>query len=565
MTEVVQRTLALRQTASAFPAPAGELIWTVRILSVVETRTLGLIIQSSYRNLSSMHNALTDLSWVRTSEGNYTAKDALIRADELDGLNLDVPALEASSTLRLLCQVFALTVREMGGVSVLRRSGRLDPDAVERAIEAIGPAADLFDSEQPFMQRPALPPMSPKDATRRLGAGDQPVKKLFPFMPSDQAEDFWGLSHASSNSLSLEEATRALVVFHHFSMAGNNRYDGDKCQMGAPGIRFPGQENTATEIVWQGANLLETLSFNTPRSWVEKGGLPAWADRTGIKSRNEDASGFTPLWEGSWSSNTAVGYWEDEALAGVRTGGVPPGWLPLKGADQKALKQWWDNRNTRDPFYLYIPDKSGEKKAQRLDLQRDSLDLAVEWNVDSKAQYLMEGAQQNVANPRAASLIFFRHQIGGTASSPSIRASETLIGDSEVWAPDQEVADSVREFSELIRKLHFVVAGSFRRNRNSDQGAGGVTVLDGLESRRQDASAFFWREMNDAFLGYIAHAREDPSLTKDDVIAIRRACLAAFDQAAAPYRNQHFHAVEQVRARVEGIVNSLTKIAETED
>ncbi len=512
-----------------------------------------------------MHNALTEIPWVRTSAGAMTVKDALLRSHEIESLELDAPALEVSSTYRLLCQVFALVVRETGEGSNFDKEKKLDPGAVDRAIDSLGSAVDLFDNEQPFMQRPALLPVDQRDRTRKIGRGDQPVKKLLPFMPSDQAERFWELSVETDQALDLPEAALALVVFHNFSMAGNNRYDGDKCQMGAPGIRFPGQDNTATEMIWKGQNLLNTLSLNTPMSWVKEGGLPAWADRTGAVSRDPKTGFLPPLWTASWSSNAAVAYWEDDTLTGVRTGGVPSEWLPTKGIDDKTLKKWWDDRNTQDPFYLYVPDRAGDLKAQRLDLQRDTLDLAVEWNADSKAEKLISAGRQHVSRPRNRDLIFFRHQVGGTASSPSIRASQVLVGNRDVWAPDEEVAYNVCEYSELIRKLHFTVTGAFRRRRASDKTGAGSAVLDALESRRADASAYFWREVSSAFNQYIAHAHDDPMLTEEDVRALRTACMNTFDQAAGPYWSQHRQSIEQVRAEVERRVNWQTKVDGTDD
>lgn len=512
-----------------------------------------------------MHNALTEISWVRTSAGAMTPRDALLHAHEIESLDLSAPALEVSSTYRLLCQLFALAVREMDNSSSFTKAKQVDPAALDRAIESLGSAVDLFDDKQPFMQRPALQPANKTDRARKIGRGDQPVKKLFPFMPSDQAERFWELSVETDHALDLPEATLALVVFHNFSMAGNNRYDGDKCQMGAPGIRFPGQDNTATEMIWKGQTLLDTLSLNTPKSWVDEGGLPAWADRTGAVSRDPRTGSLPSLWASSWSSNAAVAYWEDNRLAGVRTGGVPAEWLPIKGIDDKALKKWWDDRNTQDPFYLYVPDRAGDLKAQRLDLQRDTLDLAVEWNAESKAEKLISAGRQHVSTPHNRDLIFFRHQVGGTASSPSIRASQVLVGNRDVWAPSEDVAENVRVFAELIRKLHFTVTGAFRRKRASDKATGGTAVLEALESRKADASAYFWREVSGAFNQYLAHVQDNPILTEDDIRALRIACMNAFDQAAEPYWSQHRQSVEQVRARVEGTVKWQTKMYETDD
>ena len=498
-------------------------------------------------------NALTDVDWVATTDGVLTVRETLCGASDIKSLDFSLPALEVGATLRLLSEVFTLAVRHQGVADVAKHKS-LNPASVDAAIMQVGSAALLGDPEMPFMQRPVVPVTGPKDTARKLEPGHQPIKKLRPFMASDRAEGFWGLSNTTPDSIPLDRAIPELLMFNYYSGAGNNVYDGDKCAMGAPGLRFLGQDNTATEVIWQGENLWKTLMLNIPASWAAGNGVPAWADRTGTKSFDQKTGLFDPLWSSSWTSNAPACLWIDHELVGVRVGGVPQAWFhPTMGASKEDRKAWWDQRNTQDPRYLYLPNPAGELKAQRLDLERDILDLAIEWNSQGKGETLIaHGASRLLAPSAGDNIVFLRHQIGGTASSPSIRASEVLIGSPERWAPDPAIAQDLRLYSELMSQLHFAVTGPFRRLRASDRSGNRVpAVLDTLEERKADASAYFWRSMETVFEEALSELHRDAEVSDGTLWKSGRDALAVFDSVVEPHRAQVGAQTEFVRAGVE--------------
>ncbi|WP_051866672.1 type I-E CRISPR-associated protein Cse1/CasA [Corynebacterium atypicum] len=271
-------------------------------------------------------NALRDIKFLRITKGRTSVRNALLTAHDPDTqLDLNQPAYIVTSQLRLLAAVTAVALRHTDArVDKLRAQG-LEQAAIDAALEDLSAGCDPFDATYPFMQRPVVPAHGPKDAARKLGPGEQPVKKLSPSMPPDDAEEYWNLANAERTSLPLADAILQLVVFHYLSMAGNNAYDGDKCQMGSPAMRFVGTGKAATEICVVHETLLDTLLSQIPTSWVHGAGLPAWADRRCEVSLTSESGRpeIHPLWAATWSSNAPACYWEDERLTGVRTGGIP--------------------------------------------------------------------------------------------------------------------------------------------------------------------------------------------------------------------------------------------------
>lgn len=205
----------------------------------------------------------------------------------------------------------------------------LSEAAVDKALEELSAGAYLHDSQFPFMQRPAVNTSNPKDKATYVGPGTHPVKKLSPAMPPNESEDFANLLTASQERLSLEDAVMWLVTYHHLSVAGNNAYCGDKCVSGSPAMRFVGTENSATEVLWHGQSLLETLLMAIPQSWVKGTGLPAWADRTCAYSRHDGI--VHPLWSATWTSNSLLPPGKHQSLlvsapAVYRLNGSLPRW-----------------------------------------------------------------------------------------------------------------------------------------------------------------------------------------------------------------------------------------------
>ena len=524
-------------------------------------------------------DALREVSWICTNQGRMTPQEVLLRShDSSLELDLSRPGFEVGAQFRFLLSVLAVAIRHQlpdhrysaEEIDALLADG-LSTHALDTACEDLSSASDVFGDIQPFMQRPALKPKSSKDTARRIGAKDQEVKKLSPAMPSDQGEDYWNLLVSFPKTLDLEEAVLKLVTYHYYSMAGNNKYDGDKTRMGAPGIRYPGKTNgkgnTATEFFWcytdlrgESLSLLRSLLASLPKSWVKGDGLPSWADRTGVKSRDQGGN-LHPLWIATWSSNTAASFWEGDLLTGVRVGGVPPQWLPFPLTDKEAearLKRWWDVRNEQDPLYLYMEDNgSHTMKAQRVDFGRDATDLAVDWIAEGKINALEERGNDSVLPGRRASEkrfpVFLRHKVEGTATSPSIRASQVLVANADLWGfqLDEWQRMSVRLEANLIRSIQRLVVGPFRGKNSRDERyeSEGRTafVIDGMEASRQDAVNEFWRNVTAIYEEFIQGFGTDYPNVEAMHKGLQKAAVQTFDNVTRPYLGQFTRQIFAVR------------------
>lgn len=528
-------------------------------------------------------NALRDVRFLDLRDSQATVREYLLNCHREDcRLNKDTAGFRFTAQLRLLASISAVALRYIEDLPQQIRSGELQrsgmPEhAVDAALQDLQPGSDLFDHEQPFMQRPVKAPGGPKDTARLLGPQQQHVKKLSPAMPSAEAEDYWNLGVRAPQALSLEAAVLDLVVYHHMSMAGNNAYDGDKCQMGSPAMRYVGADYTATEVFVRGATDLETLLRLIPQEWVDGTGLPAWADRTCVyslvetgKTSGDAASSAHPLWNATWSSNAPACYWEGHELHGVRTGGIPEEWYlkSAMGSSKESRKKWWDTRNQDDPFYLYMSDDQGQLKVQRLDLGRDGTELAVEWAAEGKTGALLHPRLSRVLNraPDEVQVSFVRHYIAGTASSPNIRASEIFETDQQLWAfaTDPWLRRDVQTQAKYIQQLAAAVANPFRRKPNSTAAS---AYLDDLADRREDIKQAYWRHIHGVYVDILQTIREayqgdrhdvedaqyiDPcELPKDLIERCVRAGLAAFDEVVNPHSLQEPARIAYVRSHLQ--------------
>ncbi|AWB82409.1 CRISPR-associated protein [Corynebacterium yudongzhengii] len=518
-------------------------------------------------------NALTDIAFLKTTDGRSDVR-GFLRDSHLQGTQLDMkePGYTVSAQIRLLSAVAAVAMRHSSRTPEELRTEGFEEGALDAAIDDLAPGCDPFSATIPFMQRPALKPGGPKDTARQLGPGQQPVKKLSPSMLPDQGESYWNLLAEDSTSLSLPDALLSLVVFHHMSMAGNNAYDGDKCQMGSPAMRFVGVDLTATEMFFHGPTMMDTFLYAISQSWIEGEGLPAWADRTAEHSITEidGVPQAHPLWAATWSSNAPACCWDENRLVGVRTGGIPEAWYlnSEMGTTKQSRKDWWDVRNTLDPFYLYIRNDSGELKVQRLDMGRDGTELAVEWASENKMEQMINALiHRCVEQPDdEAGVVFIRHQIGGSASSPNIRASEVFSPSPDEWAfdLDEDLLTEIRMEAGMIRQLHDAVCNPFRRKPSNSKYP--PAVLDDLVDRRSDASSAFWRKISQVYRSMLAdirqrHSRDEsigyelPDSLKDQCVA---ASLAAFDEVVNPHSLQEPANIAFVRGVLERRLRKIT-------
>jgi hypothetical protein len=461
--------------------------------------------------------ALTAIPWIHTSDGLKTVRDALLASHTITGLDRQLNGIQTGAHLRFLTAVAALVLRYQ------RRPGAaFDIEAVDAALTLIAPHSNIFDPVRPFLQTPA------KGNAPKPGK-DFPVKKLLPWMPADRAEDFWSDS-SHPDRLRAEDAVLTLTVHHHYSFGGNNKIDGLACANGSPGIRYPGVGYTATEVVWSGENLFETLLLNTPKSWVEGAGLPAWADPECAVSGSGAGRPEHPLWRATWGSNTAICSWDGTALTAVTTGGsshLPP----TMGVGKEARKAWWGARNAEDTFYLYVDIEkknakgvvvSSERKAQRLDFGHSTIDLAVEWNSKNLSSAIRSRSQAMVRTPDDEQIMFLRHLVEGSASSPVVRRTESLLSSPKKWIIDEDRAYEVSDASVRVKAVLSELCKPF-----TEKGR-----LTALRDRRPDVETAYWQKVARPFEQFIINGTGDlidPAVWP----AVRTAALEAFDEVTA--------------------------------
>ena len=513
-------------------------------------------------------NALTEVPFFPTTIGPTTVRDVLVQShDPAIAIRKDMPAYEFTSLTRFLASIVAVVIQNLGISGKQRKLAKLahnglGEEEVDRVIDQLAFATDIYDAEIPFMQQPALNLTNPKDKATFVGKGVQPVKKLLPSMPPDEAEDFWHLLTADDEVLPLDAALPRLITFHYFSMAGNNAYAGQKCQYGAPSARFVGKDKTATEILWEGESLLKSLLYMIPENWAEGHGLPAWADRRCEQSRQ--GAEIHPLWAATWSSNAATVAWENDIMIGVRTGGIPERWyLPEMGTSKEERKRWWDTRNVADSFYFYMdnPDKGdAEPKLQRVDLGRDTTALAVDWAANKKTQHLRNPHIPRLIKPdQSATIIFAQHRVEGTSTSANIRSSQISTPSRDLWSfdADPKILDSIALRADLVQRIHSIVCGPFRRVNKNDPPQIKREVLDFLRDARPDASAAFWRHADSVFAQMLKEVRMKTAANEPtDFIsaALRKSLIEAadqaFDEVVSPYYSRKPAQISYTRSRV---------------
>lgn len=523
-------------------------------------------------------NALTDVSFIPTTEGLKTVRATLLEMHK-PGFQIshDIPGFNYSSIHRFLSSNVAVVIQILGisknprKVEKLLTSG-LPEKVVDTAIERLTPGSMVFDPLSPFMQQPALNLDNPKDDDTYVGRAKHPVKKLLPSMPPDRAEDFWYLFATKEEALDLPTALLTLTMYHFWSLVSNNSYDGRKCVNGSPGMRFVGNGNTATEIVWEGKSLLQSILLMMPTCWAKGHALPAWADRKCKKSQENGSP--HPLWTSTWSSNAPAAAWKNETLIGVRTGGIPESWyIPEMGLGDDR-KRWRINRDKSDPYYLYRnrDGKNGqsELKLQRLDLGTDATALAVEWAAESNTKALLNWQYPRLINPDLdCHLVFVRHRVEGTSTSPNIRESEIFTPDPKRWSfdVDESILDQITLRAELIKSIHDLTVYPFRPgSKEKKTKDNSKYAIDFLKTLKTDASATFWRQIDSVFVEMLREVRtksgeEDArqSISPEVRKNLLKASDDAFKEVTEPYYYKNPALISYVRnitrARTRSTIN----------
>ena len=493
-----------------------------------------------------------ELPFIQTTSGTLTIEETLKRLGDQDFfLSQSIDGFEFSASWRLLASITAVCLQSEPGAV---KESSLPLSAIDKGLATLFEAENLFGGKYPFFQRLQVPTQK----------ANKPTWKLSPTAPSDKSQSYWDLDKFKPETMQLSQAAMALIVFATYSFTGNSRYDGSKCLNGSPGIRYLGAGNTATEVFVKSDTLYESILKSIPKSWIEPGGLPAWADRTGEKSLLSDGS-MHPLWQATWSSNTAACEWSESELLGVGTGGIPKSWFVAEmGSTNQTQKTWWDQRNTEDPFYLYLPNDKGELKARRLDLSKDLTELAVEWAKEQLTNSLHDWGSDRVKPPnfRKDSLLFVRHQISGNASSAIIRESVITVPDRQMWSFDDspDVQEEIASHADFILKLRDIVRSPFRRGKGF--------VLDDLADLRPAAEDAFWREIAPAYVNIITTLHDDDVDTAKIVQAKIDAidcAKRAFNRVLEPYLLQNPNRNLRVQQFVMRLLNKEARILQEEE
>jgi hypothetical protein len=202
------------------------------------------------------------------------------------------------------------------------------------------------------------------------------------------------------------------------------------------------------------------------------------------------------------------------------------------GAGKEAAKAWWDQRNTEDTFYLYTDVEtknaagaviSVQRKAQRLDLGHQETDLAVEWSAKGLSSAVRSRSKGTLKTPgRDAQLMFLRHLVEGSASSPVVRRTEVLISSPKKWVVDEDRAEAVSSAAKLVKVACDAVSSPFTLKG----------LLTSLRDRRGDTETAYWRKVSGPFEEFIINGTGDtidPSVWPQ----VLDAALGAFDEVTA--------------------------------
>ena len=486
---------------------------------------------------------LTEVKFIRTflrdEPVDMTVEEVLKHATDPDfRLNLDVSGMEFMSIIRLLSHIGARMLQKDDSLHRKYRKKPLPDGLIAETLAELEADRPLYGGKQNFFQIP--------DSKGVVGRGKQPTSKLSPTAPGDNSQAYWDRDKHKPVILSAEEALRQILIFGMYSSAGNNKFENRKCQNGSPGIRFLGAGNTATEVMVWSRTLWDSLLCSIPTDWVHGSGMPAWADPLGDHSETD--AGMHPLWQASWMPNGVSGYWEGGELVGVGVGGVPPQylgsfskvWSPYGDKDAKeSYKTWFKQRDTEDPFYLYVWDsKTNDLKAKRLDLSKDLIQLAVEWAREGTISELDSLMAGRVAAPnfKRDTLLFARHQIGGNASTPVIRDSVVTGTKKSLWClnPDEEIQTRIINQAEFINNLKQQVCAPFLRQSDKDH-----PTFDDLADLRPMMETEFWRRITPVYEEVISTAQtadfEAVELKKKGVDAT----IAALEAVIDPYLLQN--------------------------
>lgn len=448
--------------------------------------------------------AIYDVPWIRTTDGDITPFEAIVRGHQIEGLRTEhLTGMQYGAQLRFLTSIAALIAREH-----LARGNTpdalFDEATVRAALKPVLFATQLRDPDYPFMQ------LWHADTHFTSEPDTDPLRTLFPWAYTEVIEEFWGPREAAEPS-SPEDLTLALATRWFYQQAANGKMKQVKAPKAVPGFESDAwapatvvtMSNRNTEVTWTGGSLLETVLMNLPVSWVKGGGLPGWADTLGTDSviTDDGLEQMSPLWAATWAKNVCHLTWESNVPAGVSTGAttafppvVQPGEEPSGAKDRKewvasakkAYKEWRD-------IIVTAGDPLRVTRIFDLDFGLPQAELLAKWHNDDVLEIMRERSAGRYMIPGRGSYLLFLRTIYGGSNKSVLRVESSRVHSPsapDLWAPvDRTSRRSLRAISPLLRDVAWkAVGGEFREFRDKK---GYLMDYAALE---QETVARFWHK-----------------------------------------------------------------------
>jgi hypothetical protein len=490
-------------------------------------------------------NVLEDIAWVRTKEGLKTVRQCF--EEPSTELETNLLGYEYGVQIRFLMTIFPVLV----ALEPARgKKGVFSSETLDSAFNLLRPHADLFDSENPFLQ------ITESFIEGKILAEMKGPSKLIPHGqgPEDKQSIFWNFS-AVKDSYPLSEAVPILLSYYFYGPGTNTfllkeeqkdsngtfikleRKQRLQLKNGSSALQYTSGDLTSTEIVLLGNDLIDTLRLNTPANWIKPGVvvLPHWANRKATLESINDL-----FWRFSWSSNTAKLYWSDQTLIGVVRGGIPLEWLkdiPKNSNESWEGKNFHSERQVEDPLYLHVRNSDGEDKQIRLALGADPNYSISRWHAEDITKKLADKIDTHLLPlSKVRDIVFLEHSTGGTSLSFSIRYSRTIEGFKEEFLPDNKEVERqlFYRFSDVL-SMRSKITGMF-----SEKG-----TMSHLQNLRGIAEQNFWNEVQDLTVKVLHEPIPEDEWRRE----LKKSAIIAFEKTSSMRNTIH------IKAHISGLRN----------
>lgn len=496
-------------------------------------------------------NILTDIPWIITTEGKKTIGETLLLS-HVEGFNIskEQEGFFYGAQIRILTQIAILAIRNTaGGIDHVLDNG-FSQESLTETFEQLDDGAHLRSGKYPFMQWPL--------DTDVTGKTQQNVEKL---LSTGASSDFWDLG-SRKTALSLEDATLWATVWGLYSMAGNTVIQGKRHKNCAPAGRGDYAGRTATEIIFEGETLSETLiNCADTKALLSKNtdDLPAWADREGTRSNTLTEMG--PLWKLSWSSNACLLHWENDEVVKVSLGGVPNNWLPTgfkESGYNDALKNWDADRDVEDAFYMYAhEEKNGETKPRLKEIPYEisTTEMMLRWVLEGAYAFKKPRPGVRTKNP-----VILQHKLSDDFKTPLIRSSRVLDTDPSLWIlagnTDPDVVRNVKMLAEYVNDVRGCLEKAMQKRKDPESQKGYVFDEDFTPIRR-DVLETFWNNLEQTYrkaaLSFEEGEEFDQRIQRD----IKTITVETFRDVTQPLQFTNPRKVFQATKRLQTLLHRL--------